>query len=530
MNSNNETSMDINSKNSNKINYLILIIAISIFLINVQDIINYTVDDTFIGLRYAENLALGNGFSWNADGGPEFGFSNYLTVIFVSFGIIAGFDALLVSKFLSIFCGVLTIILLGLFVKKLVGKKFNLYFIPSLILALMPPFWIHSVTGMETTLFLFLVLFSSYTYITILSKPKIEYRILLITLLSLCMIARPEGFLITISMIVHSIFENYRLKRSIINRDTVVLFVPLGFLASILLWNNFYFGHYLPNPLLIKSNKNYFDYVVNAYYIFHYLTFLGPFVILGLIRIKKNFKDSKISYLIIQVIVFLIPYLTISQQMNYEHRFYFTTITIIILIGFTSFLFLRDRYIPIRYNKISTFLIILLLLAYPFVLFNQVTETIKDTTTNLANAHIKLGKDLANIEELENQTLATLHDAGAIPYYSKMNTYDYYLNDYHSAKNGFSTEYFFKQNPGVIVMTFTNKIESADFNKSDNFINNLIENQNNPRFIEILSDENFKDFHLVSIYEYTTGYYLNVFIHDDIILEYPKISEQLKQS
>ncbi len=104
------------------LNLAILVSGIGVFLMFSLKYMNFTYDDSFIIYRYAENLANGHGFSWNYDGIPEFGFTSYLHTILIASGIKLGFDPLPFSKILTTFFGVITIIVVGFFVRELTER------------------------------------------------------------------------------------------------------------------------------------------------------------------------------------------------------------------------------------------------------------------------------------------------------------------------------------------------------------------------------------------------------------------------
>jgi len=130
--------------NKNQIlNLAILVLAIGVFLVFSLKYMNFTYDDSFIIYRYSDNLANGYGFSWNYDGKPEFGFTSYLHTILVAGGIQLGFDPVTFSKLTTIFSGIITIIVVGLIVREFTERKFEYYFLSSLVLGFLQIILLH---------------------------------------------------------------------------------------------------------------------------------------------------------------------------------------------------------------------------------------------------------------------------------------------------------------------------------------------------------------------------------------------------
>ena len=516
-------------KHYKKLNLSFLFLALIIFSINIYDIKNFIVDDTFIGARYADNLASGYGFSWNYDNHHVFGFSNYLSIVLIALGIKFGFDPVILSKIISVIASAISIIIVGYLVKLVTDNNFKYYFITSILFAVIPEGWLHAISGMETTLFMMLVILSSYFYIAFLKKKNVVYPLIIFLILSI--FSRYEGLLFTIGIIMHQLYLRLGLKKlSPGLRNIMFLVIPFVFIICLLLWNNYYFGQILPNPFYVKSSKTVYDIIVNGYYIFRFLVFLSPFVILSIINIKNNIKNVTTSYFIIQTIIFIIPYFFISQIMNYNHRFYFPISPLIIVLGITSFLIIKQKFQSESKLLIVTSITIAFLILYPLNSYSEIKETAYSVATNLEKAHISIGKTLGSFSELKNNVLAVLHDAGAIPYYSHWKTFDYVLNDNYSAKHGFDVKYFYEQNPSVIVMTFVQKpsIYKIDSTPKEDIIKYLIELQHNPNLVKILSDPNFKNYRLISVYEYAINYNLYVFVREDLVTDYPELITALR--
>lgn len=204
----------------------------------------YTVDDTFITLRYAENLAQGNGAVFNPGEYTE-GYSSPVWV-FVLAGITRlGFDALTAAKVLGLLASLL-LCLLMYFVLHRMSVDPLIRFLAVLILATIPGLHIHGVSGMETLPFaLSVAVLIALPWLT--PSPHLQ-NILLPPLLLLIAAFRPEGILLSAAAsavwCIHT--KSSRLR----------IFVALAWVALILLLvlRFWYYGSLLPNTWLAKPS------------------------------------------------------------------------------------------------------------------------------------------------------------------------------------------------------------------------------------------------------------------------------------
>lgn len=77
---------------------IIAVLAIYLFLFQVQAIWPFTIDDMYISLRYAKNWALGNGLLWNVHAPPVEGYSNFSFVVLAAFALSLKVDPVIVLK------------------------------------------------------------------------------------------------------------------------------------------------------------------------------------------------------------------------------------------------------------------------------------------------------------------------------------------------------------------------------------------------------------------------------------------------
>lgn len=164
---------------------------------------SYTVDDAWITLRQARNLAEGHGFVYNPGGPRVESYTNHLLFLWQAFVIWLGGDGLFWTKVLGIAAGVVTI-LGAAFLAWLIAARFREADAPRmplaglaaapLLLAQSPLLFTGSVSGLETSLFAALVTWGGCFCLLLLeARPPRGASLAAGLLLGLATWTRPEG-------------------------------------------------------------------------------------------------------------------------------------------------------------------------------------------------------------------------------------------------------------------------------------------------------------------------------------------------
>ena len=105
-----------------------------------------------------------------------------------------------------------------------------------------------------------------------------------------------------------------------------------------------------------------------------------------------------------------------------------------------------------KHPKFIIAIIIILLVSYNLPSNWGVTDYADNFSNSLEKSQITIGKILGKYDDLKHNTIATVVDAGAVPFYSEWRVYDFTLNDSYYAKHGVSADYFYQQNPVIITV------------------------------------------------------------------------------
>ncbi|UCB52894.1 MAG: glycosyltransferase family 39 protein [Candidatus Zixiibacteriota bacterium] len=192
---------------------------------------NHLADDSFITFRYAENIAAGKGFVYN-QGERILGTSTPLYTLLLAFLVKLGLPILLFARIINIGADCLSGILIFLLLKQF---RTGVAALAAFFYVLFPRVTVWSISGMETSLYVFFIAASLYCYY----KKNFGLTALF---LGLTILTRVDGVLLGLAMVIHFVWQHRRFPVKIV----------LGSMAVVLPWLVFsflYFGSPIPNSV-----------------------------------------------------------------------------------------------------------------------------------------------------------------------------------------------------------------------------------------------------------------------------------------
>jgi hypothetical protein len=285
--------------------WLVLAGGLVLFAVGLVDVINFTVDDTFISFRYAENLAAGQGLVFNPGERVE-GFSNPLWTLLLSLFVRAGWSLrrsdtslLVAAKLAGIVFGLATIVLLASYTKALARRKRWGEYSDLLTLAAFctaatysVPLW--TVSGLETPMCAFFVTLASlltfsaiarYTEAGTIANARLMAAGVAFGLLSL---VRPEQIFIWGVAWLAFLLTAPRGLRSALGRAAVPVLVLY---AASAIGRAYYYGEWLPNSVVAKLGGGPLTAVLGLKYGLSGLSLSVGFVALGLLGLPGLVRD-----------------------------------------------------------------------------------------------------------------------------------------------------------------------------------------------------------------------------------------------
>ena len=215
-----------------------------------RDLGGAAVDDAFISFRYAENLVSGQGLVFNAGEKVE-GYTNFLWTVILAAFMRLGLDPSAVSVVLGAALSVATLWVVYRFCAVILPSQPIIPIIAVLGLAVDGSFALWAVSGMETSLFAFLVLSALAGHVWEWQKEKPGF--VSGALLALAAMTRPEGVLVFVVLMLHQLAGRVLVRRSFVSSaDVAKAGTFVGLYLPYFLWRYYYYGFLLPNTFYAK--------------------------------------------------------------------------------------------------------------------------------------------------------------------------------------------------------------------------------------------------------------------------------------
>lgn len=361
--SSDESGRSANGLSTKLIAAVVLVVALSAYLAEVYRLHLERWDDAYITFRYARHLTDGLGLVWNVGGERVEGFTSFLHVVLLSFGMKLGIDPWLWSLLLSVGCILLSLLtMLAIVSRHAGGVSIFSAIIVGLYLA-DPVTAIHSTSGLETQLFVCLLNIIAFLSLEFFERAGLITAILLAFAVIASCLTRPEavlyGFGIYFALGVSALFlgrDKDDSIRSFRNLGLSGLIVILGG-SLYVLWKYFYFGYLLPNPYYVKSGKFGFSGLPEvSQYLEHLARFYLPLFVLvffalvyvwlrrdrGLFQPAENSSEpialvgnsssyAKALILLAPAFIALAYYTTIIHEVGGGFRFSYPTYSLLVL-------------------------------------------------------------------------------------------------------------------------------------------------------------------------------------------------------
>jgi hypothetical protein len=212
------------------------------------------VDDLFISLRYADNLAHGRGAVYNVGDRVE-GFSGPAWMVLQALGIALGAEGVTWTKILGVTSLLGLVLSLFLLTRFVFGVRGLLAWIPSAACAANSYIVNWAVLGLETPFHLLTVVLSPVTVHRYLVGPSLRRAAFATCTLIALACARPESPMY-LGLVLIAPVLNARSRadlRAIVRRLATVALPSLAVLLVLLLLRGVYYGRFVPNTYFAKA-------------------------------------------------------------------------------------------------------------------------------------------------------------------------------------------------------------------------------------------------------------------------------------
>lgn len=452
---------------------LVLVGALALFALLAAQMTPFLPDDSFITYRYAQNLAAGDGLTFNPGQQPVEGYSNFLWLVLLAGSALLGFGLESASVLWGGLFGLSTVA--GLWwLLRFRGRQGWSLAIPVGLLATSGPYVLYAISGMETALFGFLLMAATIATALVFERPSLGRGAVLGIVGVLLALTRPEGLVaLPVLALCLVALDNQRLdgtRRPMLwAAGAATAVFAIGFFA----YHGAriaYFDALWPTPFLSKgaSELLFFDtwatnlrqfflrqshyYAPMAYY---YIAIAIPAIVVGFLSISRwRTRQIELAALVL-ALLYAVVYFNFVDWMP-GLRYYAPLVGLLLVpVGLLGDELAGD--VEAAGNR-SANLAFVLLGALLGVAGIWSLATVRMDSQQLQSATsaslVKLGNWLG--ETMPSGTVLAISDVGAAPFYSGLTTFDINPNsllDRRIASEGWSDDYFFGVDPDVVVLT-----------------------------------------------------------------------------
>ena len=441
----------------------------------------WTLDDAYILLRYAENLALVGELSWNIGDAPVEGYTGIVFPYLVGLAIRVGLPALATAKGIGASAFFTAGLLLYVTARRL-GVRPTLGVLAAAMYLLAPIALASALSGMETCLFAAAILLAIYALVWSLERGPVWRD----GLLSLCLLfvglVRPEGLLLAVAALVAVGFVRARTgtvpAMSFLAQVGLLLVLPGTLYMT---WRLSTYGTWLPNSFHAKVLDSWISAGSAremASFVALYLALpVGAALTLALARpqeLRRRFLAGPSHPLGVRTsivcgvgLLFVLGvgfvYLGCHLAMNVAHRFFVPFLPLLLLMAALAWEHGLTR-LPAQMSTRRRRLVIAALCAIAVVYVAVQTHEHRvhrafaaDYGALLHDAH-RPAAELVRSLAAPGDRLAVVADSGLIPYATGLWTLDMgMLNDPYLARSNPTdeeiVEYFYRAEPDIVVFT-----------------------------------------------------------------------------
>ncbi|OGL44502.1 MAG: hypothetical protein A2161_19385 [Candidatus Schekmanbacteria bacterium RBG_13_48_7] len=277
-------------KNIKIICNILIVLLFGLYLFNCFLLRGNLIDDAYISLRYARNLADGEGLVYNPGEHVE-GYTNFFWVIIESLIIFLGGNPVTGVKVLGFLIGIGTWFLVLHWSFRWFGSRSIFVIIPIAYLSTNGYFICYSLTGMETNFYGFLLLLGLYFF----TQKPLEQGSFYSTLCFLgAAFTRPEGLFFALLILTMQGYHVFKKQMSGIRliKNMCIFLVPFIIYTT---WRISYFGSVLPNTFYVRVGHMFKDYLYTWGQGYRYFgafmkvhTFIPAISLLALFKYRKQ--------------------------------------------------------------------------------------------------------------------------------------------------------------------------------------------------------------------------------------------------
>ncbi len=381
---------------------------------------NFTMEDAYISLRYAENFAQGLGLVFNPGERVE-GYTNFLWVILLGVARSFYIDTLFISKLLGLGFGILTLVLLFKVGDKIGGRSHWVTIIAPVLFALYPGAAIWSIAGLETLFFTFWLVLAYYFYVVDFASGSPRYGFVF----AIATMTRPEGALFFIIAWFNRVLWMWNQENNFAELGRNAFASMLSFVSIVGIWEIWrwnYYGYPLPNTFFLKASDPFKSIALSQGfpYISGFWNTIGGWVSFGfcLIFLFSRSPGHWRSLTLLTIIAWLVYLQRVNGDWMPWYRFFIPILPLIFLAIQGAILHVNDYSSRIGKTIAGIFIVGMMIT----VVYTYRSESL--ALRNYGLDAVETGNWLK--EHVDSRARVAVTNAGAIPYYSRLYTLDYF--------------------------------------------------------------------------------------------------------
>lgn len=481
---------------------LVLPILLAFLSISIQNW-SQVFDDAFISYRYAQNLAMGYGITWNPGYPPTEGYTNFLLVLILAPVIWAGLDPLLVTRVLSFICVIAMAGILFIVARRQYSCTATTASMIAAIIFLVPATEVLCLVGLETVIYACFLLTAFIAGVTFIDRQQVSHSILFSCLLFLTMLLRPEAALLYPVIFIASAVASVRYKVAL--KPLLVGFLTLLALGGLYLtWKYLHFGQLIPNPFYLKASG---QTLISPDGIYSVKSFIRDYALLLILAFSsmilslflkptENPWNKIVAQLgVVFVVVYCLFFAHVDTLMDTFGRFLYPLVPITILLATPALAKILGFFetTSIRNIPILPGIMVAFMLAFGSSNITRINSHIKNLIPSdhvqisgfLMQKEYRIAKILTRFPQIKEVRVA-FGDSGVIPYFTGAIWLDVVgLNDGFIAKTrdrNKLVDYFFIWSPDLVI--HPGRVRSSWLQDGDGLLGNYLSWSNDPRWDE----------------------------------------------
>lgn len=476
---------------------LFVLIFVYLFILQIQAIWPFTIDDMFISLRYAKNWAAGDGLLWNIHSPPVEGYSNFSFVVLGAISLLFHLDPVIFLKIAGIVGLFFTCFFIYLICRFWFDWRQSL--IPCMVVLSYKGQIIWAVSGLETTVYQALLCGTVYFSFRGLGyhffpntrgTPKILSFLGAGFLLSLAGLTRPETPAFMLLFFILLCCDRPETGRAVYRQGMLLFTLPLLFVfVPYFLWRWHYYGFLFPNSVYCKGFLN-----TSTTLDINYLKLAWPFAVLAFFACIRK-KDIRYYFLGLPSVLYLAMLLGADPIVAFENRLFLPAFVLLLPLAWQGVSELLLLYLKQR-DQLFTLSLFIVSFCIVFFLIPSTTladyrhfksnplkgEALRSNVVQWLDTHAKPGDTVV------------IADAGYVSYKSNLNFIDSYcLNNL--AMTQYPTAHMYekfchdilKEQPDVIILTSLLKQGQVTYAPSDMCLKELLGGQNKYKLAGVFS-------------------------------------------